>query len=520
LFFVLAITVCLVFGDSGKTGDCKWVVSGSKLTIQLDENKTKCKMDEYSAGGAPYYKHRSSISSIVIGKGVEKINKYAFYGFSRATSVSVGSDVEKICNHAFDGCSSLTSFSFPSRLEELGDYSFYKCTSLGSVSIHASRLDKIETSAFEGCTALKSASLSGFREIESSAFAGCTSLTQVSLPSNIRTLGSSVFRGCSSLTSLDLGSVSSVPTSLCEGCSSLASVTFSSSTTYISSNAFKGCSRLSSISLPASVTNIQGAAFDSCSSLRSIVYRGMSNPSTSAPFSNCGSIQHVCVFRSYSGSNFCGLRVYPNSTDPALDPLLAEENHCFEPMICNETYGFLTQRTNATAWINTVSQCDQYYCDNETGGSTWNKCNSTKGNNNVCLKEQCKSAGSVKYDGYPVVIPFENVTYRQLDKNQFILDVQDITGENQIYLGTEIDNIGMLLNVYLVVGTQSAAESMKPKLEEAIADPNCTARYGLICYGGNITVLEHLDYAAADRSYASLFVLFSVMVVSIISLLK
>ncbi|MDD4290641.1 MAG: leucine-rich repeat domain-containing protein [Clostridia bacterium] len=77
-------------------------------------------------------------------------------------------------------------------------------------------------------------------------------ITQITIPSNVTSIGDSAFRGCSSLTQITLEENSRLTT--------------------IGSYAFYGCSSLTQITIPSSVTSIGSYAFYGCSSLTQIVF--------------------------------------------------------------------------------------------------------------------------------------------------------------------------------------------------------------------------------------------------------
>ena len=101
-------------------------------------------------------------------------------------------------------------------------------------------VDSIGSSAFYGCSALKSADLGSVREIGLKAFAKCSSLKSVTLSADI--IGGYAFMGCSSLSGADLSAASSIGVSAFSGCSGLNSVSFSESLNALGKNAFYGIS--------------------------------------------------------------------------------------------------------------------------------------------------------------------------------------------------------------------------------------------------------------------------------------
>jgi len=283
LFVVLAIATCVAFGTtySGSCGDgveYSLDTSTKKLTI-----KGSGKMKEYSAGGAPWYTHRSSISSVTIQSGVTKIGDYAFYNCEKMTSCSLSSSVTKIGDYAFSQ-SGISSFTVPSRVEKVSKHTFSDCPNLKSVSVAS---PKIAEYAFSGCTSLSSATISS-STISDHAFSGCSGLTSVSLTST-STIGERAFSGCSKLKSISIPSrVTTIETSTFSGCSGLTSLTIGSGVTTIKSNAFWGCSSLKSVVIPSKVTTLGDGAFSYCSSLASVTLPSSLSIIGSGVFRGCG----------------------------------------------------------------------------------------------------------------------------------------------------------------------------------------------------------------------------------------
>ena len=85
---------------------------------------------------------------------------------------------------------------------EIGSFGFWKLSNLKKVTI-PSTIEKINASAFEGCTALTEIDLpSSVERIGTSAFESCISLTTVKIPYSVYLIASDAFKGCTSLTKI------------------------------------------------------------------------------------------------------------------------------------------------------------------------------------------------------------------------------------------------------------------------------------------------------------------------------
>ena len=94
---------------SGTTGDCKWSVSGTTLTISGSG-----KMADYSDyTSVPW---GQSITQVIIGNGVTRIGAVAFSNCTSLTQVTIPTSVKSIGSYAYYACA-LQSISFPSNLQ-------------------------------------------------------------------------------------------------------------------------------------------------------------------------------------------------------------------------------------------------------------------------------------------------------------------------------------------------------------------------------------------------------------------
>jgi len=516
-------------------------------------------MNKYSSDGAPWMRYKGSITSLVIKSGVKRVGDYAFYGCSQMTSatlcstldeignyafyrsgitsISVPSSVDKISEYAFSqsalstawisakkigknafrSCSSLTSAALYNSVQEIEDSAFRSCSKLSSVSI-PSRVDKIDSYAFAGCTSLRSLQISsGVNVIESYAFSSCSNLTLLNLPNTIYTIENGAFSGCSKLSEVNISSgLTALENYVFSGCRSLKSITIPAGVRTIGQSTFSGCSELTEVSISQTVKTIQDSAFSNCSKLKKVIYFGDGDPSSGDPFKGCSALEYVCVSTDYQADKFCQKTVYPHSTAPELAPILAEENQCYQPMICSETYGVVVERLNATEWNNQVSSCSTFYCDNQTGGEFYSKCNTSATASKICLRDMCVSNTSVKSQGWTVVLNFLDVNASELNKTEFLDDCHSISGVDSIVLATEIDNEGFLERIYLIVGSEYKAEKLMDKLQDAIAESTC--KYGILCEAENMTIVAQTVYSAASHSYESILFLFFALIISVFTL--
>ena len=275
--------------------------------------------------------------TVVFGESVERIPANLFYVFNinsyyrpKVTNVTIGSNVTSIGSYAFSGCTSLTEINynavsvedftnssnvfynagkntdgitvvFGESVERIPANLFYVESSsyrpkVTNVTI-GSNVTSIGDWAFNGCISLTSITIPGsVTSIGSSAFSGCSSLTSITIPDSVTSIGSSAFSGCSSLTSITIpDGITSIGEWAFSRCSSLTSITIPDSVTSIGSGAFYGCSSLTSITIPDSVTSIGDWAFYGCSSLTSITIPDSVTSIGSSAFSGCSSLTSITI---------------------------------------------------------------------------------------------------------------------------------------------------------------------------------------------------------------------------------
>ncbi len=145
------------------------------------------------------------LDTVIINGSFEKISEGAFAFCSKLIEIGLPKNLKTIETRAFAGCSSLPTINLPSNLQSLGATIpittgidrgvFYGCTSLSNITIPNSVI-YVEDCSFEGCTSLKTATLSTnskYTLLEARLFEGCTSLDSITIPKNVLTIGEEAF---------------------------------------------------------------------------------------------------------------------------------------------------------------------------------------------------------------------------------------------------------------------------------------------------------------------------------------
>ncbi|MBD5132466.1 MAG: leucine-rich repeat protein, partial [Clostridiales bacterium] len=190
-----------------------------------------------------------------------------------------------------------------SRIAVIGANAFYQAAKLTSVEIPA-WITKIESGAFESCTALAEVTFKGPEDADSSntliiderAFYGCKTLTSVDFQTgtDVRKIGDSAFYNCSALKSIDIpNTVTEIGDNAFYSCTGLASVTLGSGLTTIGAQAFMICSALTEIDLPESLTRIGDSAFARCNKLSRIDFPASLEEIGDSAFISCSALKTI-----------------------------------------------------------------------------------------------------------------------------------------------------------------------------------------------------------------------------------
>jgi surface protein len=210
--------------DWTQCGTCEWQIDDDgKLTVRpLGGTDAGMLADWEESGDVPWYSQRSSITSVVVEKGVSaQTCLYMFSGCSNLTSVDISgfnTSAVTYMNKMFKDCSKLITL-------DLSDLDTSSATSMNAM--------------FSGCSNLTSVNLSGLNTSKvtsmSCMFYECTSLTSVNLSgldtSKVKDMAL-MFVDCSNLAFVDLSGL---------GTSSVTSM----------DGMFEGCSKLATLTLPA-----------------------------------------------------------------------------------------------------------------------------------------------------------------------------------------------------------------------------------------------------------------------------
>lgn len=164
----------------------EWMTFGKVLEILERDNPDVIK------NGVEY------VTEFTIPEGIfEKIDDYAFRGFTRLESITIPDSVRAIGKSAFEGCCSLSYVNLPKNLLLIADRAFRGCISLEEIKF-PNTLELIGEGAFEDCCSIEEVRApKSLKAIGSGAFFHCQSLRKINFRKvDLEQMGTCVFGRC------------------------------------------------------------------------------------------------------------------------------------------------------------------------------------------------------------------------------------------------------------------------------------------------------------------------------------
>lgn len=209
-----------------------------------------------------------ALNDVVIPANVKSFGNRVFNN-CKALERMIIHDGVTIGIELFKGCEALKEVRLPSTLTTIPKSTFKECVSLKKVELPTG-LTAIEEYAFEGSGIEEMVIPETVKKLACS-FTDCKSLKRFVFPKNMETIESRMFDGCEMLSDITL------PTNLKTiGNYAFDNTLFNKSelpatVTTIGFNAFANCKQLKEMVIPEGVTIIPGALFMSCTSLARVV---------------------------------------------------------------------------------------------------------------------------------------------------------------------------------------------------------------------------------------------------------
>ena len=307
---------------------------------------------------APFYSLRSNITSFSFGNEVDSIPAYLCNGMDKLTTISIPNSVTSIGNEVFDNCTGLSSVTIGENITNVSSSIFRHSTNIISVVWNAKHGDKSGDYSrygnpfYQSCNNITSFTFGDKVEnIPAYLCYGMDKLTSITIPENVKSIGSAAFQECenitsviwnakacqnknnyssgdapfysangSNITSFTFGDkVDSIPSGLCEKMTKLSSIIIPESVKSIGASAFSGCTNLTSVVVGGGVTEIGNNAFAGCTGLTDVnLPNGVKTIGDNA-FYNCYGITSISIPNSVTSIGkgaFCGCNGITSITIP------------------------------------------------------------------------------------------------------------------------------------------------------------------------------------------------------------
>lgn len=270
-------------GETGKvTVGHSYKNSGDYLVRILPEEGCMITLAGTSKGGGEIFcagesslfenmKHSSAVRNAELGKNIELLDSYCFYGFSRLESISIPADTGRPGRGAFRECRSLKFAGLPGTMDSIQQESFKECSRMRHFSLP-----------------------DGILSIQGDAFSFCADLMEITLPDCVETLEGMAFVGCSSFRSVYLPQrVSSIGSYTFKDNKILEGITFPESIRQIPSYLITGCYLVTEVVIPDWIEKLSTYAFYGCQSIRDFYFMPETPPVLNGT-SVFGGIQAYC----------------------------------------------------------------------------------------------------------------------------------------------------------------------------------------------------------------------------------
>lgn len=211
----------------------------------------------------------TTIENVKYGQSV--IRPINFSNSASLTTLTLNSGVETIETSAFDGCSALENITLSSSLKRIGKDAFKETKYYTDAAQTKDTLIVLDSWAigFEASGENHDVQINNsvVSAVSDELFKDNPYITSVRL-SNVKTLGNEVFKGATNLKSVDMNLLTDVPASTFEDCTSLTEVNLPRITN-VGARAFANNTSLTSMNL-SRVTSIAESAFEGCTQLETI----------------------------------------------------------------------------------------------------------------------------------------------------------------------------------------------------------------------------------------------------------
>lgn len=210
-----------------------------------------------------------------------------------------------IGNQCFQNNTVIKTLVLPARITSIGNNAFNGCTALQTATMPG--VTKVNQGTFSGCTSLVDVDCPNLKNIASyGAFQNCTSLVELKVSADMTSFSTDTFRGCTSFTTLYTNDATKVVghVQLPPGVTSLGNYNFYQTkivridapnvTSIGGQSAFYGCTQLTEAHFPKLASMSGTSIFNGCSALRVVeISSALSGTIQNQNFNGCTSLESV-----------------------------------------------------------------------------------------------------------------------------------------------------------------------------------------------------------------------------------
>lgn len=242
--------------------------------------------------GAELFGLCKSLKKVTLPSGMTEIPNKLFSGCEALTDVAIPANVKSFGNRVFYDCKALERMTICDGVT-IGTALFYGCEALKEVRL-PSTLTTIPESTFRDCVSLKKVELpTGLTAIESYAFEN-SGIEEMVIPETVKKLASS-FTNCKSLKRFVFPKdMETIENGMLNGCEMLADITLPTNLKTIGSYAFEN-TLFDKSELPATVSSIGYYAFAHCTQIKEMFIPEGVTVIPQALFMSCTSLKRVVL---------------------------------------------------------------------------------------------------------------------------------------------------------------------------------------------------------------------------------
>ena len=228
-------------------------------------------MEDYTAGGAPWYEYRDKISSVVFDGEATTIGAYAFYGLDNTFDVEVPNSITAIGAGAFEGCDNMCIFysgtadqwrrmGYRGKMIYCSDGELWDFGSAGDNVVYMVLNSTLRIFPDEGMDG--SGKMADYASGSAPWYWRRDKIRTITMESGVTAIGSYAFADCTLATTATVAdTVTVIGANSFSNCVLLPTVNLPDGVTTINSNAFSGCTGLKHIYIPESVSTIRASSY-------------------------------------------------------------------------------------------------------------------------------------------------------------------------------------------------------------------------------------------------------------------